>query len=86
MSDNNLTVIEKEPVANGTNNKLSIELPNDEKKELEVVLKNNQTVNQTTTSNQHKFGERVANTKKRIYRSTEEYHGTDCGMNCVLLN
>lgn len=61
MSDENAPPppIEKEPVANG-NSKLSIELPTSEKKELEVVVKNEKAVNQTPK----KYGEQIG--KKRV--------------------
>lgn len=51
--------IDREPVANG-NSKLSIELPTNEKKELEVVVKDAKAVNQTTP----KYGEKIG--KKRV--------------------
>ena len=65
-------VIEKEPVANGSN-KLTIDLPF--KKDVQVVVNNDKTINQTI----HNYGELVANTNKKIYRSTDDFHGTDCG-------
>lgn len=60
MSDENASPpIDREPVANG-NSKLSIELPTSEKKELEVVVKNEKPVNQTA----NKYGEQIG--KKRV--------------------
>lgn len=44
MSENK-SPIDKEPIANG-NGKLGIELPNNEKKEVEVIVKNNTIINQ----------------------------------------
>lgn len=46
MSEQN-SPIDKEPSPNSNgNSKLAIELPNDEKKELELVVKNDKVVNQ----------------------------------------
>ena len=61
MSDENASPpIDKEPVANGNASKLSIELPTSEKKELELVVKNDTVVNQPAK----KYGETIG--KKRV--------------------
>ena len=57
--------IDTEPVANG-NSKLSIELPTNEKKELEVVVKNEKAVIQPAK----KYGEQIG--KKRVYKSDSD--------------
>lgn len=70
MSADDNPPIDKEPVAynaNG-NGKIAIVLPNYEKKEIELVVKNDKAVSQVNKL-------QVGPKKKNIYRSTEDYHG-----------
>lgn len=63
MSEENSPPIDKEPVANG-NSKLSIELPTNEKKELEIVVKNEK---QVAVQPVKKYGEQIAG--KRVNKN-----------------